>query len=46
MWKISGLAAGHKAAREKLKLLLYEVTAVREFKPTDREKRTRHCEWV
>jgi hypothetical protein len=39
-----GLAAAHKAVREKLNLFSYKVTAVQELKPVDPEKRIRYCE--
>jgi hypothetical protein len=40
-----GLATAHKAAREKLQLFPYKVTAVQELKSADHERRIRYCEW-
>jgi hypothetical protein len=39
-----GVATAHKAAREKLNLFPYKVTAVQELILADHEKRIRYCE--
>jgi transposase len=40
-----GLATAHTAVREKLNLFPHKVTAVKELKSADHEKRIRYGEW-